>query len=86
MKAKIREIRDKYEEGDITIYGMETPRSGRDVHSPSGIVAGVAQRSVIPDAQLVWDRDLDERVEVLYGSHKTTRLMVKNVVVEFDET
>lgn len=85
---KVRDLRDKYDRDEVVLGGWMTPRSeNQDIHTPTRVkdhyrndyLSGLSQE------QVVWEEDLDEKLEFLTGNRGSTRLMVKNVKVRVEE-
>jgi len=83
---KIRYIRNEYKRDEINILGFKTPRSERNIHSPT-IKADHYRNdyiSSLPVEKVVWEVDLDETLHFLTGSSGSTELLTKNVKCEIE--
>lgn len=85
--AKVKEIREKYEEGEINAFEVLSPRSHDHLHSPTRLedMKGKEYVQISSLEKVLWKWDLDDRVEFLVGSQGTRKLLVKNTKVRFEE-
>lgn len=79
---KVREIRKKYEKGDVTVHKWMSPRSNESLHSPTRLTNHFGKNNSgkpLGDEEVLWGEDLDERLHFLVGRTDTKTLLVKNV-------
>lgn len=79
---KIKEVRQKYEPGDINVIRFLTPRSKSSIHSPT-VIKNLKEKR-LTDEEVIWEVDLEERIKFLKGDSGYTSLLAKNVVCDID--
>lgn len=91
QEMKLKEVREQYEPGEVNLIRWMTPRSHNHIHSPN-TESQVRKARINGDnlqamsrEEVMWDVDLDERIEWLTGSRGSTKLLAKNTLCEVEE-
>lgn len=90
-KMKIREIREKYEKGDVIVHRWETPRAGNHISSPTSKTQEREARKQgkntikpLSMEEVLWEIPLDEELNFNLFSSETRSLLTKNVMCDIE--
>lgn len=83
---KVRDLREQYDPDEVNVMRMRSPRSEDLLHSPTRLKDHYKNDYVaaLPTDEVVWELDLDEKVNFLTGNRGNRNLLVKNVKCEIE--